>query len=74
MTTPTYSIPMTKDASGQHVYCVVTDTQGNSVNSNFAVLNCSDVGITFTSELADERVDPNEYHTMRVYTEGAVSK
>lgn len=70
VTTPTYSITMTKESSGQHVYCVVTDAMGNSVNSGFAVLNCSDAGITFPVELTDERVDPGKNYYLRVNTEG----
>lgn len=58
VTSSTYNITMSYEASGQHVYCRITDAQGNTVNSGFAVLNSSDVGITFTNTLSDQRVTP----------------
>lgn len=37
----TYSVPMNSSRAGRQVYCVITDTYGNSVRSNTVTLNMS---------------------------------
>ena len=74
VTKPEYSVTMSYENSGQHVYCRITDANGNSVNSGFAVLNSSDIGITFTSTLSDRRVTPMASVTVRPYAKGPIWK
>lgn len=74
VTSSTYSITMSYEASGQHVYCRIMDAQGNAVNSGFAVLNSSDVGITFTKTLSDHRVTPMSSNWLHANATGPIWK
>ena len=68
-TTNVYSIEMTHERDGRQLYCVITDSQGNTVQTNTVTINMTSF-ILITSHPSDITVNNGETAVAEVKAEG----
>ena len=70
ITTATYSVEMTTARAGRRLYCVITDTAGNTVTSDTVTLNMASSGPQITKQPTDVTVAAGENATVSVTATG----
>ncbi len=67
---PTYSVTMSESRSGRQVYCVITDADGNTVQSDTVTLSMVSIALVITKQPENVTVASGETASVTVEAQG----